>query len=203
MSEGELADVLAGQLPDMQERTRLVREVGDSISNTWGGSVSKMIQAASGSACKLVDLVTSSFAGFRDSCIYRGRQIFLLKRAQIFVADIWGMLNGKGLGSFGDMHELTMFADYRVPQLLRDAGLMVYSDHLAAIVDQGIELPAGSEEETQIRCATVHVVELLTLALNKMGGSVISVQVDWLLWQRGEGQRLTLRPHHRTRTIFY
>lgn len=109
MSEGELADVLAGQLPDMQERTRLVREVGDSISNTWGGSVSKMIQAASGSACKLVDLVTSSFAGFRDSCIYRfiacsmlavpilsfffrGRQIFLLKRAQIFVADIWGML---------------------------------------------------------------------------------------------------------------
>lgn len=80
-----------------------------------------------------------------------------------------------------------MFADYRVPQLLRDAGVMVYSDHLAAIVDQGIELPAGSEEETQIRysssrslfsslvesasafrCATVHVVELLTLALNKM-----------------------------------
>ena len=46
MNEGELADVLAGQLPDMQERTRLVREVGDSISNTWGGSVSKMIQAA-------------------------------------------------------------------------------------------------------------------------------------------------------------
>ena len=49
------------------------------------------------------------------------------------------------------MHELTMFADYRVPQLLRDAGVMVYSDHLAAIVDQGTELLAGSEEETQIR----------------------------------------------------
>lgn len=49
------------------------------------------------------------------------------------------------------MHMLTMFADYRVPQLLRDAGVMVYSDHLAALVDAGAELLAGSEEETQIR----------------------------------------------------
>jgi hypothetical protein len=63
--------VLGGQLPDMQERARLVREVGLSISGSWNCSVSNMIQAAGGSACKLVDLVTSSFAGFRDSCICR------------------------------------------------------------------------------------------------------------------------------------
>lgn len=109
MGEDELADLLGGQLPDMQERARLVREVGCSISGTWNCSVSNMIAAANGSACKLVDLVTGSFAGFRDACIYRfmpkcvlpeafsafyfrGRQVFLLKRAQIFVADVWGML---------------------------------------------------------------------------------------------------------------
>ena len=69
--EQELAEVLGGQLPDMQERVRLVREVGSSVSNKWGCSVSNMILAAGGSACKLVDLVTSSFAGFRDACIYR------------------------------------------------------------------------------------------------------------------------------------
>ena len=71
LSEGELAEVLGGQLPEMQERTRLVREVGVSISSTWGCLVTNMIVAAGGSACKLVDLVTSSFAGFRDACIYR------------------------------------------------------------------------------------------------------------------------------------
>lgn len=71
LGEGELADLLGGQLPDMQERARLVREVGCSISGTWNCSVSSMIAAANGSACKLVDLVTSSFAGFRDACIYR------------------------------------------------------------------------------------------------------------------------------------
>ena len=71
LNEDELEKILGGQLPDMQERTRLVREVGGSISGLWGGNVSNMIVAAGESACKLVDLVTSSFAGFRDSCIYR------------------------------------------------------------------------------------------------------------------------------------
>ena len=75
MGDDELAALLGGQLPDMQERARLVREVGCSISGTWECSVSNMIAAANGSACKLVDLVTSSFAGFRDTCIYR----FILK----------------------------------------------------------------------------------------------------------------------------
>ncbi len=71
MNEEDLEKMLGGQLPDMQERARLVREVGGSISSTWSCNVSNMIAAAGGSACKLVDLVTSSFAGFRDSCIYR------------------------------------------------------------------------------------------------------------------------------------
>jgi hypothetical protein len=71
LNEDELEKLLGGQLPDMHERARLVREVGVSISGTWGCKVSNMILAAGGSACKLVDLVTSSFAGFRDSCIYR------------------------------------------------------------------------------------------------------------------------------------
>lgn len=40
--------------------------------------------------------------------------MFFYKRAQIFVGDVYGALQGKGLGAFNDIHELTMFADYRV-----------------------------------------------------------------------------------------
>ncbi len=71
LNEADLEKMLGGQLPDMQERARLVREVGASISGTWTCNVSNMIRAAGGSACQLVDIVTSSFSGFRDSCIYR------------------------------------------------------------------------------------------------------------------------------------
>jgi len=44
-------------------------------------------------------------------------QVFYYKRAQIFVGDVFGALQGKGLGAFHDIQELTMFADYRVRQV--------------------------------------------------------------------------------------
>ncbi len=45
-----------------------------------------------------------------------GRQVFLYKRAQIFVGDVYGAYGGKGLGAFWDVDQLTMFADYRCVQ---------------------------------------------------------------------------------------
>lgn len=64
----------------------------------------------------------------------RGRHIFLYKRAQIFVADVWGAFGGAGLGAFHDLHRLTTFADYRVPVVLRQLGILSYSTELAAKV---------------------------------------------------------------------
>ena len=39
--------------------------------------------------------------------------VYILKRVQILVADLWGCFQGIGLGKFDDIAELTMFADYR------------------------------------------------------------------------------------------
>ena len=60
--------------------------------------------------------------------------MFLYKRAQIFVADVWGAFGGAGLGAFSDVGRLTTFADYRVPVVLRQLGILVYSADLAAQV---------------------------------------------------------------------
>ena len=46
------------------------------------------------------------------------QQVFLHKRAQIYVADLHGAFGGQGLGAFGDIAQLTMFADYRVSSTL-------------------------------------------------------------------------------------
>lgn len=48
-----------------------------------------------------------------------------------------------------------MFADYRVPQILRHVDIFDYSPGLAAKIDQEIELPYSSPEEVEIRAATV------------------------------------------------
>jgi len=41
--------------------------------------------------------------------------VFLYKRSQILIADIYAAFQGKGFGEFHDIDKLTMFPDYRVP----------------------------------------------------------------------------------------
>ena len=128
------------------------------------------------------------------------------------VGDVWAAyhrrtcpLDEDDIYYFTDMHKLTMFADYRVPQILRALHVMKYSTELAAAVDGCEEVPFGSEAEVEIRACTVVAVDKLQQALQKRGLNILAVEVDWLLWQKGEAENEAgrLRPHHRTWTIFY
>ena len=138
------------------------------------------------------------------------------------MADIWGVFRGADLGSFYDISQLTMFADYRVPQLLRHVNIIEYSPQLAAkslfshislcayltfihIVDSKEEIASGSEEEIEIRAATVQAVALMQQCDECVSAHLMPVELDWMLWSHGEKMNSegTLKPHHRTRTIFY
>jgi hypothetical protein len=101
-----------------------LREIGTSLNASFGGSAAALVRAAHHSAVRLVELVLQHFPGFRDASVYRGRQSFFYKRAQIFVGDIWGAYKGTELGRFDDISKLTCFADYRIPQLLRPLGIL-------------------------------------------------------------------------------
>lgn len=52
-----------------------------------------------------------------------------------------------------------MFADYRVPQILRHRGIFTYSDALATAIDSEAELAYSSPLEVELRAATVMTVE--------------------------------------------
>lgn len=73
-------------------------------------SVAALIREADRSAGKLVNLLATHFACFRDETRFEGRKVRLLKRAQIFAADVWAAFNASGLGEFDDIDQLTMFA---------------------------------------------------------------------------------------------
>lgn len=100
-------------------------------------------------------------------------------------------------------------ADYRVPVVLRELGVLEYAPELAAAVDARRELAAGGREEVEIRAATVEAVERLRAALaarlaaEGRAGEVASVQIDWWLWEAGERDRARHRPHHRVLTVYY
>jgi hypothetical protein len=124
--------------------------------------------------------------GFRDHCVYKGHQVFLYKRAQIFVADLWGAFKGQGLGEFKDIASITMFADYVVPAVLRHWGILTCSHALAKMMDSLQELAPGSEEEVELRACTITAVERLREYLTARTGqevcnSKLCHNLDWLV----------------------
>lgn len=194
-------------VPCEVERLRVLRQTAACLRRSFGGSALALVESARGSASALVDLLTAACPAFRDAAVYRGRQVLFLKRAQIFVADLYGAFGGQGPGAFKDVDKLTMFPDYRVPVVLRELGILRYSPQLAATVDGRQELPAGCEEEIEIRGVSIQAVECLRQKLSDMQPDFAekpnSVVLDWCLWEIGEAARKTSPPHHRTRTIFY
>lgn len=57
------------------------------------------------------------------------------------MADTWSVLEGKGDGFFGDISSLTIFADYRIPQVLVHLKAMKYSEDLMKKLREGLFLP--------------------------------------------------------------
>jgi hypothetical protein len=54
------------------------------------------------------------------------------------------------LAKFTDIHELTMFPDYRVPQILVEYKVMVYSENLKNHILAKNIINSGSPEEVNI-----------------------------------------------------
>ncbi|KAJ0399011.1 hypothetical protein P43SY_008331 [Pythium insidiosum] len=191
--------------PQLLERQRKVREVGEVLKHFFGGYALNLVQQANGSAVEAVRLILAYFPGFRDHAVYKGEHVHFYKRAQILIGDVWAAYGRRetGVASFHDIGKLTMFADYRVPQVLRPEGVLVYSDELAALVDSKTEIAAGSEMESEIRAATIQAVERIHENMTRRGLRLQVIELDWLLWQIGEDSKDALQPHHRTLSVYY
>ena len=172
---------LIGRFPLLEERAAALRELGSA-----GDDLGPLVGSTAVETARRLATLPS----------YDDRPFF--KRAQILPADLWGA----GARAFPDVAELTCFADYKLPQVLRHAGVLLYSERLARRVDDWVELAAESREEMEIRAATVVAVDLIRDRLAELGRPLMAVQVDWMLWAWSQGV-FPVRPHHRTRTIFY
>jgi len=106
------------KVPLADERARILREMSSTVLTIFEGSFVGLIEMANKSAVALLNILTKNFPNFQDHSIYQGHQIHFYKRAQILIGDIFGKFNGEGLGEFNDIDQLTMFPDYRVPQIL-------------------------------------------------------------------------------------
>lgn len=198
----------AVDIPLLQERMHVIRESGQVLLEKFGDSVHEIFRAADGSALELVRIVTSEFESFRDQCCFEGEMVRIYKRAQILVADAWACFEGTSWGKFRDIDEITMFADYRVPQILHTLGCLVYSPRLTHHIQKGEEILWASHWEIEIRGCSIWAVELIKRQIQRQYPNVDinAILLDFYLWDHAKEQESSgvsvLQPH-RTRSVFY
>ena len=192
LSADECARVFGQSLDDpvvaelMALFAQALNDLGRYVASEFGGSFRALVDAAEGSAAQLAQ-VLAQMPFYQDVGFY--------KRAQLTAAD----LAIARVAEFRDLDRLTIFADNLVPHVLRVDGILRYDPGLLARIDREELIPAGSPEEQEIRACALHAVELIRGRLN----AVTSMQLDYVLWNRGQQPAYKAQPRHRTRTVFY
>jgi hypothetical protein len=166
--------------------SRALNDLGAFVQARCAGSFDALVSAASGSAEQLAGLLVE-MPFYRDIGFY--------KRAQLTASD----LSIAGVARFDDLARLTIFADNLVPHVLRLDGVLDYTPELLGRIQREELIPAGSTEEIEIRACALHAVELIRQSL----ATATSMQLDSVLWNRGQQPRYKAEPRHRTRTVFY
>jgi len=196
-----ISSIFVKDFPLLDERTRSLNELGILIKNKYNNSFFNFLKHNNFSCLQIVNSIIEGVTTYRDETLFKGRQIFLYKRAQILAADLYYMLKELTTPiNLLDACELTMFADYRVPQILLELGILEYKDELLEKVINKIEILPNSIEEIEIRANTILGVETIK---NQLNNRYLSLEIDYVLWNIGEIKRKDVKPHHRTLSIFY
>jgi len=213
----------AHDIPMYEERRQILHDVGDVLATRYarqdGGTFSTFIES-----CKqhgelrlytnrggydpngLLAMLIQEMPSFQDNWETKDNHIVEFnKRAQLAAAMAWGRSQNRDGTLFApvDIKEMTVFADYTLPKVLRALGVLEYNAPLAETVDIRNVIPAGSQEELEIRASTVHAADRLITRINTIASKDIhAVHMDYKIFSAGRKMSNTA-PHHYTTTTAY
>ena len=88
-----------------------------------------------------------------------------------------------------------------------DAKVLEYSEELIKILKDKTPIDQDDPNEVEIRCVSLHAIELLVIEVNKISDiKVTSVILDNIIWEYAMENffdSVEVLPHHLTRTVFY
>jgi len=210
LDKDELSQIFLGyggsEIPMLEDRLRCLEELGKGVPIRGPDGIRDLLDKNGRSALGLVRYLVSCVPNFDDTVDTwgDGETTKFYKRAQLAAMEIQRVLLDEHREGFADIGELTALSDYRLPQLFRDLGILVYQRGLAQIVDEETDLPRDSIGEVCIRATTVWGAEYLRLELERqLKQPVTAAQLDYVLWKKARELKDSMRPHHRTRTTAY
>ena len=205
----ELENIFKGniEMPMLQERKDILNQVGQKLVNSYEGDWINFINSCPKKLYSngegLIEKLISEFPRFNDSSSYKGKDIHFYKLAQLAFWGIHGELSHSNYFNIEDINAMSAFADYIVPVALKVMKIVEYSEDLNEKINNGILIERDSEEEIEVRAASLFATAKLTEAVNlrrPANKTIIIPQLDYRLWK---SYHATHHPHHLTYTIMY
>jgi Potential Queuosine, Q, salvage protein family len=209
LSDSDASALFLGssEIPLLRMRIEILHEIGRVLSANYQGSFWYLFQNCRFFAFGregLIETLINNFPSFKDESYHRlsGVTLEFHKRAQLMGMMYQGRaLKNSELPSLQDYESLGPIADYSVPNALRLAGVLEYTDSLEASISNGEIIEKDSVAEQEIRAQTVHAQVALLAQVNETRPSKINyLALDYKLWQLG---RRSHRQHHLTKTHAY
>lgn len=181
---------LFNEIPLSEERVSCLNEVLGFLTITK--NLLGWIKQFS-SARDLISNVIRSLPSFKD--LQNG--VHFNKRATCFAY----MLKRYGiLDDTYEFEETYILADYHIPKLFHENGVLLYSEELESKIRNNEELVENSIQEFEIRFSTVIVgIEILRI-LRKNNINIDSNTLDEVLWRMA---KKIIKPYHLVRTLKY
>jgi len=200
ISFNDFSNALRGnvEIPLLEKRYEIAKEVSNIINKKMCGNFYSYIKNVTVDI-KLFNIITFNFPSFSDTRTYNNKTIHFYKLAQLLTSDILHIRKLKENLDI-DISHLVGCADYKIPQVLRNLGILVFDEELSNLVDNKIELMENSEYETEIRANMIIAINDLKFFLNEKFNSI---EINDLIWSLGQNKSLMKLPYHLTRTTSY
>lgn len=196
----ELDEMFKGttSIPLLKERYEIIKKLVVEFKN-----IPNLLEAISANNdIELLNNIINNFSNFRDISMYKGKEVYFFKRAILLVGDL--ILNIDSIKeSVRNDDNMLGCADYKIPQVLRQLGILEYSDDLSTLIDEEKELEHDSEMEIEIRANMLYAIELIKNRLHQNQIDINSVQIDNALWLLSKNKEFKGKPCHLTKTIYY
>jgi len=209
ITHAELDSIFTGNIPMpmLDEKLRVLHEVGGVLAENYAGRFHKFVQSCSprlyDNGNGLIERMVKEFPRFNDVSRLDDREIRFYKLAQLGVWMLYATLHPVGKFRLDDSEKMTAFADYIVPLALRLHGITRYSEKLEQAIQSRQLIPRDSRWEIEIRAHCIYATALLCEEVNKLrppNRQVLIPQIDARFWTHFHK---TTSPHHLTQTIMY
>lgn len=202
-------------LPLMEARMSILRDVGKVLKERYCGFFSNLFNEADYCALredrKGIIQQLKNFKGYNDVVKFSEQEITFMKKAKLLILLYQGRVLSSGENSqlwpIKDIDLVGPVADYAVPAALATMGILRYKKHLYEIIKSRQKIKRNSQEEIEVRCATILAMELLRKEINTRRMSarkekINMVHLDYAIWSKGRANMVSV-PQHLTETIYY